>query len=242
MKKLLKKYPLQLFFLSIIIVLCITFIYLSYYNSTHQINKNIKDFNLFNIDNLLIISHPTDETLWNSSNLLKDNYLVVCISCGSNKEETSEFTKVMNYTKDSYIMLGYPEYEKNTRLNWNSNYDKLTNQLEEIINIKRWNIILTHNPYGEYGNSHHKLISNLVTELTPNKDILYYFQEYHSKSSISNYYNTLLKLDDISLNNKYKLISLYNSHNYIETSYSHIIPYEEIIPYRKWGEVDEKNN
>lgn len=239
MKRLFKKYPYHLLLLLIIIVFSISLISISIYNSKHQLQRDITKLNLFNVDTLIIVSHPSDEVLWTSSRLISDNCLVVCISC-TNNQETTEFIKNLNITDDLYLTLEYPEYKDNTRINWNTYKQDITKDIKKILNTKRWTTIITHNPNGEYGNIHHKLISNIVTENTTNKDILLYFQEYHSKTTISNYYDYLLKLDSNILQTKYQLLSNYNSKNYILDSYSHIIPYEELISYREWGELHEE--
>ncbi len=238
MNKLLKKY--QTYIIFIIVLISISLICIFNYNSKIEVTDNYKNINLFNIDTLIIVSHPSDETIWSSSLLQQDNCLVVCISCGTNNSETTEFIKVLNYTNDSYIILGYPEYTNNTRTNWNTYYQDLSNNLKEIITLKKWSKIVTHNSEGEYGNIHHKLINTIVTTNTPNKDILYYFNTYHSKEEISNYYDTLIKLNNNFLENKYKMISIYDTHDYIEESFSHIIPYEEFISYQEWSELYEE--
>lgn len=241
MKRLFKQYHNYLLLFLIIAFFSASLISIFHYNSKHSLQKDINKLNLFNVDTLIIVSHPSDEVLWSSTKLINDNCLVVCISC-TNNQETTEFIKNINYTKDLYLTLEYPEYKDNTRLNWNTYKSEITKDLQKVINTKRWTTIITHNPNGEYGNIHHKLISNIVTENTSNKDILYYFQKYHSKKDIVNYYDYLLKIDNNLLQTKYKLLSNYNSKEYLIDSYSHIIPYEELIPYRKWGEVNEEIN
>ena len=213
MKRLFKEYHNYLLLLLIIIVFSIILISISFYNSKHSLNKDITKLNLFNIDTLIIVSHPSDETLWSSTRLIKENCLVVCLSCTNNKE-TTEFIKNLNITNDLYLTLEYPEYKDNTRINWHTYKKDISKDIKKILNTKRWTSIITHNPNGEYGNIHHKLISNIVTENTNNKDILYYFQEYHSKKDISNYYNYLFKLDNNLLQTKYNLLSNNNSKNY----------------------------
>ena len=36
-------------------------------------------------DNLMIVAHPDDETLWGFNKLEKKKFLVVCVTCGRNK-------------------------------------------------------------------------------------------------------------------------------------------------------------
>ena len=237
MKKLFKKY--LLYILSIIIIVLSIFITIFYYYKSNNLQTDITKLNLFNVDTLIIVSHPTDESLWSTTKLIEENCLVVCISCTKNKETTS-FIENIKYTNDLYLSLEYPEYKDDTRINWLPYQKEISKKIKDIINTKKWTTIITHNPNGEYGNIHHKIISNIVTENTNKKDILFYFQEYHSKTDISNYYDSLLKIDNNILKEKYKLLSNYNSKEYLLDNYSHIIPYEEFISYRKWEELHEK--
>jgi hypothetical protein len=222
-------------FLLIIIAFSIALISITLYNNKYKLNRDISKLNLFNIDTLIIVSHPSDETIWASSTLIDENCLVVCISCQNNKE-TKEFINILDKTNDLHLVLEYPEYKNNIRIDWNIHKDKLSKEIQTIIKTKKWNKIITHNPKGEYGNIHHKIINNIVTKNTSNKEKLYYFQEYHSKIEISNYLEYLTKIDDKKLQIKYNLISLYKDKEFLLESYSHIIPYEELISYRKWGE------
>jgi Ca2+/Na+ antiporter len=73
-------------FLLIIIVFSIALISITLYNNKYKLNRDISKLNLFNIDTLIIVSHPSDETIWASSTLIDENCLVVCISYQNNKE------------------------------------------------------------------------------------------------------------------------------------------------------------
>ena len=48
-------------------------------------NKSIENLKLKDTHKLMIVAHPDDETIWGGAELLKDNYLVVCITCGRSK-------------------------------------------------------------------------------------------------------------------------------------------------------------
>ena len=50
-------------------------------------NQHLKidEEKISSIDNVMIVAHPDDETLWGGEQLLKENYLVICITNGDNK-------------------------------------------------------------------------------------------------------------------------------------------------------------
>lgn len=219
--------------LSIILVLLLL-LFNFLYNDNSPIDKDYSKLNLNNYNKLMIISHPGDELLWGSSNLIDDNYLIVCITCGSETIKTNEFIKSTNSTNDKYIMLGYEEITNNERSNWNDISDSLTNDLKTIIELKEWNIIVTHNPNGEYGHAQHKITSNIVTSITKNN--LYYFGNYYNKKTIGKHTSHLVPISDNKLNKKQELIGIYNSESYFQTSFNHMFPYEEWIKYEEWGE------
>lgn len=70
-------------------------------------NQHLKidEEKISSIDNVMIVAHPDDETLWGGEQLLKENYLVICITNGDNKIRKKEFEKVMEETKDYGIIL-----------------------------------------------------------------------------------------------------------------------------------------
>ena len=142
------------------------------------ITKNPEDFiPPSSCDKLMIVAHPDDETFWGGAHLIEDNYLVVCITCGTVKRRVEEFKKAMSITNDKYIMLGYPDLTKGKKDDWSKVHVNIKSDLEKIINYKNWEMIVTHNPYGEYGHIHHIMTNRMVTELS-DKDVLYYFGYY----------------------------------------------------------------
>lgn len=234
MDRLFKKYSLYILSITIIVFTTISLIVSSYYSSITNITKDYSSINLNEIDNLMIVSHPTDEILFGGSHLLEDNYLVVCITCGVNKDLTHTFIDVLQKTNDKYIILGYPEYSNNERENWSEYKIAIKDNLNTIINLKEWSTIVTHNPEGEYGSLQHRITSNIVTSISPKKN-LYYFGKYYTKNSIVNHYNELSQINQNILNQKIKLIGMYKTEDYIQTEFSHIYNYEEWIKYKEWS-------
>ena len=228
-----KKYiPIIIIFTLLIITLSV--ISVCHYIDTHSINKEFTNIDLTDVDNLMIVAHPDDEALWGGAHLLKDNYLVVCVTCGPNQVRVQEFVSVMNYTNDKYIMLGYPDKTNGERDSWDNHRSNISKDLEDIINLKDWNVIVTHNPDGEYGHQHHKMTSGITSNIVKT-DNLYYFGKYHSKKAITAYYDEMSPIDDKYISDKRKLVSIYKSQDFIQTMFDHMYSYENWINRADWS-------
>lgn len=230
MKKNWKKILSILFLLLGIITLSIY-----YYKSTHSVMKDFSKINLDHVNKLMIVAHPDDEILWGGAHLIEDDYLVVCITCGTKQVRVNEFVRVMNRTHDKYIMLGYPDKTNGERDNWDNDREAIIKDLTEIIGLKDWEIIVTHNPDGEYGHIHHKMSSAIVTEITDTSDNLYYFGRYYSKKNITNHYEEMVPINDKYLSQKKNIIGLYKSQSFIQTMFDHMYPYEEWVQAKEWS-------
>ena len=222
----------------LIILLCGCIIYM---HNTYKIHPNIKKINLNGYNKLMIVAHPDDETLWGGKALIEDDYLVVCITCGKVKSRVFEFVNVMHTTNDKYIMLGYPDKTNGERDNWDTVYEDITKDLKDIIELKDWELIVVHNPEGEYGHQHHKMTSNIVTDIVENKDILYYFGKYYSKKTIRDHYDELVSMSEKTLNTKKKIIGMYHTQDFIQTSFDQMFPYENWVPYTEWMSENEES-
>jgi LmbE family N-acetylglucosaminyl deacetylase len=117
------------------------------------------------VNKLMIVAHPDDEILWGGGHLIEDNYLVVCITCGRSRIRVKEFKESMAITNDRYIMLDYPDSFLGIKSKWSHFKTSLSDDLKTILDLKKWNLVVTHNPDGEYGHIQHKITSNLVTSL-----------------------------------------------------------------------------
>lgn len=89
----------------------------------------------------------------------------------------------MMLTGNDFEFLGYPDLVNGYISDWKNYSDSITKDLKRIIDSRDWNIIVTHNPDGEYGHFHHKKVSSMVTALA-SKNKLYYFGKYYSKDYI----------------------------------------------------------
>ena len=149
-----------------------------------------KAFNDYKSTKLMIIAHPDDELIFGGVELIYygEDYKVVCVTNPKNKDRVLEFEKVMKRLKIcSWEMLDY----KDTLYPTQTYY-----KLDDIINSRKWDKIVTHNPVGEYGHPQHKLIHDRVKSLTSD---FYVF----GKSPI--------KIEKIILDIKLELLKLYKS-------------------------------
>lgn len=183
------------------------------------------------IKRLMIVAHPDDETIFGGGHLLQDKYTVVCVTCGKIEYRVKEFEEVMSKTEDDYIMLGYTDRENLTGpiSNWNNEYNDIYNSLLEIINGTDWDIIVTHNPDGEYGHIHHIKTSEIVSEIA-NKDKLYYFGHWYSNGGNGP------RIDDNLYNIKInELLSIYYRSQGVALNYNYnMFPYENWIQANEW--------
>lgn len=198
--------------------------------------EDLDKMDLSNVDNLMIVAHPDDETLWGGVELMNENYLVLCITNGklSGNIRYKEMNKVMEKTDDKCIILSYPDAYKLKRVNWEkagvSKYIK--SDIETVITYKKWKKIVTHNPEGEYGHIHHKLTSNYTTKLYNkdiNKDNLYYFAKYYDKNHLYKVKEQLPQLTEEQVEKKMDLLDIYQSQSGAFIKYGQMIKYEKLV-------------
>lgn len=143
----------------------------------HLTNSDFNTLNSSKSKDLVIVAHPDDETIFLGSYLLDNSCFVVCLTNKDNYIRNNDFSTVMKLTNSDYIILDYPDLTNDMINNWNKHEKSLISDLNQIINSKIWDKIITHNPYGEYGHIHHKKTSKLVKKTckhTNNLNKLFY--------------------------------------------------------------------
>lgn len=92
-------------------------------NANAKANKTknqdlFNEINFSNYQNIMIVAHPDDETIWGGIHLLQNNYLVICLTNGNNQTRANEFHEVMEQTHNTGIILDYPDKTNGKRDNW----------------------------------------------------------------------------------------------------------------------------
>lgn len=226
-----KKKVVKIIVFAVYVLLAAYCIYRIAMGSSVSVDKNIEHVDVSKITKLMIVAHPDDDYIWGGSHLLDDEYLVVCVTCGTRRDRVLEFKKAMNKTNDKYIMLGYPDKTNGKRDNWSKVYEDIYQDLKHIISYKDWELIVTHNPEGEYGHIHHKMTSSIVTDIAE-LDKLYYFGKYYKKNEIP---DDLTKISEENLKIKEEeMIPIYTSQASTMKKLGHMFPYENWVMYNEW--------
>lgn len=187
------------------------------------------------VESLMIVAHPDDETLWGSEELLKNKYLVICITCGTNKKREKEIEAALKISKDRLIVLDKPDKVRGKRSDWKHYKKQIEYELKYVIKKKKWNTIVTHNPEGEYGHIHHKITNNIVTKVYNKEPIgkLKYFGKYFSKKRINQNKNAREIPEDI-YDMKIEMIDSYKSQAFIKNRFNQMYKYENLINAEDW--------
>ena len=223
-----------------VLIFCV--VSLAFLRPRKDLKRNLEKMNLDGVDNLIIVAHPDDETLWGGAHIIKKRFLIVCVTCGDNSKRYREIKSVAKMSDNKFLALWYPDKTKNVRDDWSSYYNNIYDDLKYIMNYKKWNTIVTHNPSGEYGHQHHKMTNEIVTNIYNELDLsgdLYYFGQYYTKKQLKknkqNIHRTY-KIDKKTQNFKnQKMIKRYRSQKFIQKMFNHMFGYEEWTKYEREG-------
>lgn len=194
-----------------------------------EVSDFAKNINMEKAKNIMIVAHPDDETIWGGDHLLEEDYVVVCITCGTNKIRDKEIRNVLDVSDDELIKLGYPDNPGGIVSDWEGYKEDIAKDLDEILTMKKYDKIVTHNPQGEYGHKHHIMTNHIVTYLVNKENLvdeLYYFAKYYTKNEMD--LNSNVKFPIQNYNKKMnEMVKLYKSQSFIQTSFSHVMPSEQ---------------
>lgn len=105
-------------------------------------------------DAILFVAHPDDETLFFYSFIQEFHPYIVLLSDGWSIRRMNDFSRVMKLYDVKY--RAYNLHSRDTRENLIKKY------VEESMNIKKFNVCVTHNETGEYGHEMHKRVHDAV--------------------------------------------------------------------------------
>ena len=202
----------------------------------YSLDKELKSVDLHDTNNLIIVAHPDDETLWGGSHINEDKYFIVCITCGKNRIRYSEIKKVSKMSDNNFLGLFYPDTTWFMRNDWKKYKKNIEKDLERIIKMKKWNSIVTHNKDGEYGHIHHKMTHRIVTDIYENNNLnnqtkLYYFGKYYSKEKIKLMEKDTYIMSSDSLKKKEKMIKKYRTQYFVTKKFRHMNTHENFQEY-----------
>jgi len=120
---------------------------------------------------VLIVAHPDDETLWAGGTILNHTAwkcFIVCLCRGSDTERAPKFNKTLQVLKSQGIMGDLDDGPEQKPLN----EDFVERAILELLPSTPFDLIITHNPTGEYTKHlRHEEISKAVEMLYDNRKI-----------------------------------------------------------------------
>lgn len=174
--------------LSILFLIIISFFKSSEYMSSPDTNGIViytyKPFNLRFFDTrqrvLILCAHPDDESIFDSRDILHNNCTVICLTNADNKVRRSEFFNVLQATKQTGHILNFPDSISEGGEVWFNLTDEEIYKLyiSHILNEK-YDLIVSHDRYGEYGHPQHKRLNQLSLYIASHLKIP--FNDFHTR-------------------------------------------------------------
>ena len=206
-------------------------------------NRILKKYKAYKYDNVMIVAHPDDETLWGGAHIYNESYFIVCLTNGYRLDRANDYRKILKFTKSGGIILNYPDIQDGIKNDWTYVRSGMRKDINKILKYKNWKKIVTYNPEGVTGHMHHIMNYEDVYDIAVSNnqlDKLYYFERFFKKGEIP---STAKRISDRDLNIKHEEIKLYPSvEKYIYRSWYHMLPYENFILSSDWYLRYPENN
>ena len=138
--------------------------------------------------------------------------------------------KVMKQTHNQGIMFDYPDKTEGKRDRWIHVQQDIKKDVSYLVHKKDWQMVITHNPLGEYGHIHHRITSQIVSLQASNEN-LYYFGKYYKKKKVPAHLNEITDKDE---KEKRKLTNIYASQKKVMKHLNHMMKYENWIKTKDW--------
>ena len=150
---------------------------------------------------VLVVAHPDDEVLFFSSIIEKVDAVIVCFGPSSNQKVTDGRRLLQNrYPLQHIEWLNIQESDVYLSANWNRprltdegifvrrNQDEYHNNFTTLVKLFKtklalYDVIYTHNPWGEYGHEEHILVFKAVCSATESMKSVVYVPSYISDRS-----------------------------------------------------------
>lgn len=136
---------------------------------------------------LIIVAHPDDETLWAGGTILNNpfwKFFIVCLSRKNDLERAAKFNEVLKIYKADGIIGDLDDGAAQLPLK----IKDVEKSIMDLIPNKQFDIIITHNPNGEYTRHlRHEEVSRAVIDLWQKGNIsakelwLFAYEDGHGK-------------------------------------------------------------
>lgn len=191
-------------------------------------DEMLKKAGISSTKKLMIVAHPDDETLWGGGHLAEGQWFVVCLTNGDNKTRKQEYKNALKCLGAKGIILSYYDLRNGQRDDWKTIKKEMMKDITKVMNYQAWDMIVTHNPEGEYGHIHHKMTNRFVTEIYKQKERaseLYYFGTFYKPGEIPT--DLVENISDLQQTKKNDALNLYTSQlKSIQKKWLQMLPYE----------------
>lgn len=182
---------------------------------------------------LMVVAHPDDDILWGGGHLSEGGWLVICLTNEYNDKRNAEFNHAMDVVNAKRLIMAYPDLVNHRRNNWSSCKTGIQKDIDLLMKYKKWDQIVTHNPDGEYGHIHHKMVSQVMTKSSHNNGTfasLSYFGHFYS-----NVPSSQEKMSDSIIEQKQIALNCYTTQlKAIERNWKQMVPYENWVKASQW--------
>jgi LmbE family N-acetylglucosaminyl deacetylase len=192
---------------------------------------------------LMITAHPDDESIFCGGEVLGGGYYVVCITSGDQVNRRKDFEETQKIAGMAGEMWNYGSWNKTMdgEAVWtDEDIGQIKKKLKSLLERQAWDKIITHNPEGEYGHTHHKIISKTMTGLVADRTKLFYIGKFVGDKTFAKAKDQLPQvLDDAQVQRKTALISHYyqdftSERDWIKACFSHWYGREQMVPAGEW--------
>tara|TARA_B100000925_G_C21974562_1_gene459447 strand:+ start:300 stop:1037 length:738 start_codon:yes stop_codon:yes gene_type:complete len=164
---------------------------INYYKDELCKKELIIQTNIEKVENIMIVAHADDETIFGSKELHNGKWLlIICTNSmdgrvGLTRKDIPGLIQMSkDYNFNLIIIQHWDIYENiiNTRFDIT-----VYSYLEKYLMKQSWDSIITHNRDGEYGHAQHILVHRMVSNILYNNDIIYKtFKVFDFSDEVSN--------------------------------------------------------
>lgn len=120
-----------------------------------------------NPSKVMIVAHPDDESLFGGEALTSSaGWTVICVTNATNDERRREFIAAMSSIGANYTILGHVDH-----LGSGNFSARLDEQLDALLDEFPYDMVVTHNEWGEYGHPQHRALHRIVRRLVANRPL-----------------------------------------------------------------------
>ena len=165
---------------------------INYYNDELCKKELIIQTNIEKVDNIMIVAHPDDETIFGFNELYNNEnwLLIVCTNSvdGRIGITRKDIPGLIQMSKDYNFNLVVIEHFDCWETVKDDRFDiSVYKHLKRYLTKQKWQKIITHNKDGEYGHPQHILVHRMVSTILFNNDVNYtHFKVFDFSDDITN--------------------------------------------------------